>query len=55
MATPAVQLDDAALADKAQRILGTASAEPIAAGLDGFKNEDNCKRLADTLWQATMD
>ena len=52
---PGRQLDDAALADKARRILGNASAEPIEAGLNGFKSEDACKRLADTLWQATMD
>jgi 2-methylcitrate dehydratase PrpD len=52
---PGRQFDDAALADKAERILGAASAEPIQAGLDGFKSEESCKRLADTLWQATMD
>jgi 2-methylcitrate dehydratase PrpD len=52
---PGRQLDDAALADKAKRILGAASAEPIQAGLEGFKSEDACKRMADTLWQATMD
>jgi 2-methylcitrate dehydratase PrpD len=52
---PGRQLDDAALADKARRILGPASAEPIQAGLDGFKSEAGCKRMADTLWQATMD
>jgi 2-methylcitrate dehydratase PrpD len=52
---PGRQLDDAALADKAKRILGPASAEPIQAGLDGFKSADACKRMADTLWQATMD
>ncbi|MBX9774272.1 MAG: MmgE/PrpD family protein [Xanthobacteraceae bacterium] len=52
---PGRQLDDAALADKARRILGAASAEPVQAGLDGFKSVDGCKRMADTLWQATMD
>jgi 2-methylcitrate dehydratase PrpD len=52
---PGRQLDDAALFDKAKRILGAASAEPIKAGLDGLKSEGDCKRMADTLWQATMD
>jgi 2-methylcitrate dehydratase PrpD len=52
---PGRQLDDAALADKARRILGPAAAEPIQAGLEGFKSDDGCKRMADTLWQATMD
>lgn len=52
---PGRALDDAAFADKAKRILGPASAEIVQTGLDGFRNEESCKRLADALWQATMD
>ena len=52
---PGRALDDAALADKAKRILGHVSTEIIQAGLDGFQSEDSCKRLADAMWQATMD
>jgi 2-methylcitrate dehydratase PrpD len=52
---PGRALDDAALADKAQRILGHASAEIIQAGLDGFRSDDSSKRLADAMWQAMLD
>ena len=52
---PGRALDDAAVADKARRILGNASAEIVAAGLGGFKNDESCKRLTDAMWQATMD
>ena len=52
---PGRGLDDAALADKARRILGTASTEFVQAGLNGFRSEDSCKCLADAMWQATMD
>jgi 2-methylcitrate dehydratase PrpD len=52
---PGRAFDDAALADKAKRILGAASAEFVQAGLDGFRSEDSCKRLVDAMWQATMD
>ena len=52
---PGRAFDDAALADKARRILGPSSTEIIQAGLDGFRSEDGCKRLADVMWQATMD
>ncbi len=52
---PGRALDDAALADKAQRILGHVSTEIIQAGLNGFQSEESCKRLADAMWQATMD
>ena len=52
---PGRALDDAALADKAQRILGHLSTEIIQAGLNGFQSEESCKRLADAMWQATMD
>ena len=37
---PGRALDDAALADKARRILGNASAEIVEAGLGGFQNDD---------------
>jgi 2-methylcitrate dehydratase PrpD len=52
---PGRALDDAALADKARRILGTASTEFVQTGLNGFGSEESCKRLTDTIWQATMD
>jgi 2-methylcitrate dehydratase PrpD len=52
---PGRALNDAAFADKAKRILGNASAEIVQTGLDGFRSEESCKRLADALWQATMD
>src|SRR5262245_12052583 len=52
---PGRQLDDAALAVKAGRILGDAASAMVRIGLDGFQSEDNCQRLADTMWQATMD
>lgn len=51
---PGRQFDNAALADKARRILGPPSTEIMQAGLEGFGSTDGCKRLADTLWQATM-
>src|SRR5262249_28030989 len=49
---PGRALDDAAFADKAKCILGNKSAEIVEAGLDGFRSEESCKRLADVLWQA---
>jgi 2-methylcitrate dehydratase PrpD len=52
---PGRQLDDVALADKARRILGDASAEIIEAGLGGFQSEGGCRRLAVVLSHATMD
>jgi 2-methylcitrate dehydratase PrpD len=52
---PSRMLDDAALADKARRILGEDAARTVQIGLDGFQSDDACKALADALWQVTMD
>jgi 2-methylcitrate dehydratase PrpD len=52
---PGRTLDDAALADKAQRILGEDAARTMQIGLDGLQSSDACKALADALWQVTMD
>jgi 2-methylcitrate dehydratase PrpD len=51
---PGRGLDDPAIADKARRILGDASAQIIQTGLDGLRSDDGCKRLADAMWNATM-
>ena len=52
---PGRAFDDAALADKAKRILGAAAAPTIETGLDGFRSEDTCKRLADAMWAVAVD
>jgi 2-methylcitrate dehydratase PrpD len=52
---PGRALDDAAITDKTKRILGEASTQTVQIGLDGFGSEDACKRLADAMWEATVD
>ena len=52
---PGRQLDDAALAAKANRILGPAAADIVEAGVNGLRSDETCRRLADAMWQATMD
>jgi 2-methylcitrate dehydratase PrpD len=52
---PGHALDDAAITNKAKRILGEAPTQTVQIGLDGFGSEDACKRLADAMWEATVD
>jgi 2-methylcitrate dehydratase PrpD len=52
---PGRMLDDAALKDKARRILGEDAARTVQTGLNGFQSADASKALADALWQVTMD
>lgn len=52
---PGRALDDAAITNKAKRILREASTQTVQIGLDGFGSEDACKRLADAMWEATVD
>lgn len=52
---PGRPLDDAALQDKAKRILGGAAAETIDVGLDGLHSQDACKALADAMWNVAVD
>jgi 2-methylcitrate dehydratase PrpD len=54
---PGRSLDDAALKDKAQRVLAHMFGAPdasniITVGLAGLDSSEGCKRLADTLWNA---
>jgi 2-methylcitrate dehydratase PrpD len=52
---PGRALEDAALADKAQRILGNAAPEIMHIGLNGLCDEGACQRLADAMWGAAVD
>ncbi|MGH6768959.1 MAG: MmgE/PrpD family protein [Xanthobacteraceae bacterium] len=56
---PSRPLDDAQLADKAQRVLAhmpgaPGAADVIATGLAGLDGNDECNRLAQTMWTAVV-
>ena len=56
---PGRPLDDAALMDKAQRVLAHMPGAPdaagiVAIGLAGLDSADGCQRLADTMWNVCL-
>jgi 2-methylcitrate dehydratase PrpD len=51
---PTRALDDTKLQYKAERILGEASTEIMQIGLTSLDSSMECRRLADTMWNACM-